>query len=72
MCVRGVHGVRELLAVRNVRAVQVWVKMAGKGAGVKTAWSYHNQPSILPMVYEAGMSREDVFLETMVLPSRHH
>ena len=40
-----------------------WMQMAGKGAGVKTAWSYHNQPGILPQVYAAGFAREDVFLE---------
>lgn len=43
-----------------------WVQIAGKGAGVKTAWEYHNQQSILPMVYRAGFTREDVFLETML------
>ena len=43
-----------------------WAKLVGKGAGVKTAWGYHNQPSILPQVYAAGLKREDIFLESMV------
>lgn len=43
-----------------------WLEMAGRGAGVKTAWTYHNQPAVLPQVYVAGLSREDVFLETMI------
>eukprot|EP00947_MAST-08B_sp_MAST-8B-sp1_P001425 g1425.t1 len=43
-----------------------WVELAGRGSGVKTAWEYHNQPSILPQVYAAGLRREDVMLETML------
>ena len=43
-----------------------WLQMAGRGAGVKTAWTYHNQPSVLPQVLQAGFQRKDVFLETMV------
>ena len=43
------------------------LEMAGRpGAGVKTAWTYHNQPSVLPQVFAAGLQRKDIFLETMI------
>jgi len=41
-----------------------WVELAGKGAGVKTAWGYHNQQSVAAQI--AGFAREDIFLESMI------
>ena len=41
-----------------------WVELAGKGAGVKTAWEYHNQQSVAAQI--SGFAREDIFLESMI------
>lgn len=41
-----------------------WCELAGKGAGVKTAWEYHNQESVAAQI--SGFKRENVFLESMI------
>merc|ERR1712153_59316 len=41
-----------------------WVELVGKGAGVKTAWGYHNQKSVASQI--ASSPREDIFLESMI------
>ena len=41
-----------------------WVVLVGKGAGVKTAWGYHNQKSVATQI--ASFPREDTFLESMI------
>jgi len=45
-----------------------WLELAGKGAGIKTAWGYGNasQAGMMPQIRAAGFKREDVFLETMI------
>ena len=44
----------------------LWLEATGPGAGVKTAYEYGNQQTIMPLVRAAGMDREDIYLETMV------
>ena len=43
-----------------------WLGAVGAGAGLKTAWLYGNQQTLMPAVRAAGLRREDVFIETML------
>jgi len=43
-----------------------WLQLMGPGAGIQTAWGYHNENTIPPIISASGLKREDIYLSSML------